>query len=86
VEIKGNSDDAHVYLSIYNTGLGIPEADLPNIFDQFYRVEKSRSVEFGGVGLGLTIVKRIIELHGGEIMAYSELGKWTRMDLIFPLE
>jgi len=86
VEINGRSSDSLVYLYISNTGTGIPEADLPNIFDQFYRLEKSRSVEFGGVGLGLTIVKRIIELHGGKIEAESDPGKWTRMNIIFPRE
>jgi two-component system, OmpR family, sensor kinase len=84
VEISGRSSDSHIYLSVGNTGAGIPEADLPSIFDQFYRLEKSRSVEFGGVGLGLTIVKRIIELHGGKIEAESEPGKWTRMLITLP--
>lgn len=58
-------------LEISNTGKLIPEESLPHVFDQFYRVEKSRSTEFGGSGLGLTIVKHIVELHQGHISAHN---------------
>jgi len=64
-------------IAISNSGRNIPAEDLPNIFNQFYRVEKSRAIQFGGSGLGLTIVKRIIELHGGTITATSKDGKTT---------
>jgi signal transduction histidine kinase len=86
IEIKGSLTDSQVCLSVGNTGAGIPEAELPHIFDQFYRLEKSRSAAFGGVGLGLTIVKRIVELHGGNVTAYSAPGQWTRMDILFARE
>jgi two-component system OmpR family sensor kinase len=69
---------------IINTGEEIPEEDLPHIFTQFYRVEKSRSAQYGGTGLGLTIVKKIIELHGGTIKAESGDGK-TQFTISLPL-
>lgn len=72
-EKKGGS----VLISIVNTGKEIPADDLQNVFKQFYRVEKSRSKKYGGTGLGLTIVKRIIELHGGTIWLESGNQKTT---------
>ena len=74
-----------MHFSVYNTGAGIPETDLTRVFDQFYRVEKSRSIMYGGSGLGLTIVKNIVELHGGSIRADSSFGEWTRMDVTLPV-
>jgi len=63
-------------IEIANTGSSIPEESLPHLFDQFYRVEKSRSSEYGGSGLGLTIVKHIVELHKGQITVHnSPAGK-----------
>jgi two-component system, OmpR family, sensor kinase len=83
--IGANVEKPHIHLSVYNTGPGIPEKDLPRIFDQFYRVETSRSPRYGGSGLGLTIVKSIVELHGGHVMATSCFGEWTRIDVNLPL-
>ena len=71
-------------MSLFNTGAGIPAADLDRVFDQFYRVEKSRSAEYGGSGLGLSIVKRIIELHGGRIDIESEPSAGTRVNIFIP--
>jgi two-component system OmpR family sensor kinase len=71
-------------MSLFNTGTGIPAADLDRVFVQFYRVEKSRSAEYGGAGLGLSIVKRIIELHGGRIDIASEASSWTRVNIFLP--
>ncbi len=73
-----------VLLEIFNTGPGIPERELNKLFDQFYRVEKSRSTNYGGSGLGLTIVKRIVELHHGCIEITSEYGHWVRVSLLLP--
>jgi len=72
-------------LTISNTGPEIPGDDLPRIFDQFYRVEKSRSQAFGGAGLGLTIVRRIVELHEGSIEMKSRDG-WTTCSITLPLD
>ncbi len=74
----------NVYITVTNTGVGIPADDLEKIFAQFYRVEKSRSQRYGGSGLGLTIVRRIIMLHGGSIRMESDPNAWTRAIIRLP--
>ncbi|MUK89215.1 HAMP domain-containing protein [Ornithinibacillus sp. L9] len=66
---------------ISDSGEGIPEKDLPHIFERLYRVEKSRSRASGGKGFGLAIAKEIVESHGGEIEVHSELGKGTTITI-----
>lgn len=74
-----------VEVSVADTGEGIPAEDLPNIFERFYRVDKSRARATGGGGLGLTIAKRLIEAHGGKIEVQSELGKGSRFSFTVPV-
>ena len=74
-----------VEVSAADTGEGIPPADLPHIFERFYRVDKSRSRATGGTGLGLTIAKRLVEAHGGKIEVQSELGKGSRFIFTVPV-
>ena len=69
--------------SVQDTGIGIPEEELPFIFDKFYRVDKSRPSTQGGTGLGLNIAKSLVELHGGRIGAKSEPGRGT--EILFEL-
>jgi signal transduction histidine kinase len=71
-------------IEIYNRGQGIPTKELKQVFKQFYRVEKSRSTTLGGSGLGLTIVKRIVELHHGTIELTSEPEQWVRIRVVLP--
>jgi signal transduction histidine kinase len=81
IEITAQAKNNNVCFSVFNTGKGIPKKDIDRVFEQFYRVEKSRSLHYGGSGLGLTIAKRIIELHGGSITIESEPGSWTRVNI-----
>lgn len=73
-------------LSVADQGIGIPEADLPHIFDRFYTIDKARSRKFGGAGLGLSIVKAIIQKHRGEISVFSKLGQGTTFTIRLPLK
>ncbi|AIQ68836.1 sensor histidine kinase [Paenibacillus graminis] len=68
---------------VEDTGIGIPEAELPYIFDRFYRVEKSRSRQYGGTGLGLSIVNKLVELLDGSIRITSKAGAGTRCEVKF---
>ena len=79
-------NDSQIEIRISDTGVGIPPADLPHVFEQFYRVEKARSRETGGTGLGLSIVKHIITLHGGSVKAESVFGKGTTFILRLPAQ
>ena len=74
-----------VRISVADQGVGIPEADVPRIFERFYRSDKARSRELGGTGLGLSIVKHIVQLHGGTVEAESELGKGTTISVVLPV-
>ncbi|ASK61336.1 hypothetical protein CFK37_03685 [Virgibacillus phasianinus] len=79
------NDKNSVHVIIEDTGIGIPENDLPLIFERFHRVEKSRSRDMGGTGLGLAIVKNLVELQNGTIAVDSQLGKGTIFRLSFPI-
>jgi signal transduction histidine kinase len=73
-----------VQVTVSDTGDGIPAADLPHIFERFYRGEKSRSRQTGGSGLGLAIARGIVRAHGGEIRAESEAGRGARFTFTLP--
>ena len=84
ITITATSSGSQIEIRISDTGVGIPPADLPHVFEQFYRVEKARSRETGGTGLGLSIVKHIITLHGGWVEAESDFGKGATILLRLP--
>ena len=85
ISVTARQQERWVEVSVIDTGEGIPAEDLPNIFERFYRVDKSRARATGGSGLGLTIAKRLVEAHGGKIEAQSELGKGSCFSFTVPI-
>ena len=86
VEIELEARDGHAVASVLDSGIGIGAADLPHVFDRFWRADKARSREEGGAGLGLSIAKWIVEMHGGNISVRSELGKGSVFEIRVPIE
>jgi signal transduction histidine kinase len=84
IKIGLRKTDKDVIISISDNGVGIPKDDLPRIFERFYRVDKTRSRDMGGSGLGLSIVKHILELHKSTIKVESEEGKGTKFEFNLP--
>jgi signal transduction histidine kinase len=82
VKVSVFSEDGRIRIEVVDNGDGISPEDLPHVFERFYRGEKSRSRATGGAGLGLSIVKGIVEAHGGTISVESTQGKETRFCLI----
>ncbi len=72
-------------VTVADTGMGIPEEDLPNIFERFYRVDKSHSRSIGGTGLGLAITKGSVQMHKGTIKAESRVGEGTEFEIRIPI-
>ncbi len=77
-------NDKKIFVSVYNEGDGIPEEDLPFVFERFYKADKSRGLDAAGLGLGLYICKAIIDAHGEEIWVKSERGK--NCEFVFTLQ
>jgi two-component system phosphate regulon sensor histidine kinase PhoR len=84
ITLRTKQDGADIIAEVQDTGIGIDVADLPHIFEPFYRVDQARSAAKGGTGLGLTIVKKIIEIHKASIKVESTSGHGSRFRIIFP--
>jgi len=84
VRVEARCIEKNIVVSVSDTGIGIPAEDLNRIFERFYRVSKGRSRETGGAGVGLALVKHIVELHGGRVWAESEVGRGTRVLFTLP--
>jgi len=84
VYISRMYDELHVKVS--DTGIGVPQEDIPRLTERFFRVDKARSREMGGTGLGLSIANEIIEVHQGAMNISSELGKGTDVLIRLPIE
>ncbi len=85
VRISLNADHSFFYLTISDSGIGIPSGAEEKIFDRFYRVDKSHSKEIGGTGLGLAIVKSAITMHKGAIRVVSNVGEGSTLSIRIPL-
>ena len=84
VMLRTSEDEACALLEVIDTGVGIPEASLPLVFDRFYRADEARSRDDGGAGLGLSIVKSICSMHGADIEVSSQAGKGSCFRVRFP--
>ena len=84
IQIRLALDDSGCMLEVKDNGPGIPRAEIQRLFDRFYRIDKARSREIGGSGLGLSICKSICEGHGGRIEAESDLGRGSIFRVTLP--
>jgi signal transduction histidine kinase/DNA-binding response OmpR family regulator len=85
VSVALSSSDGEVEVAVSDTGIGIPAEALPKIFDRFYQVDSSSTRRYGGIGLGLAIVREIIQAHGSTIAASSSVGEGTTFRFRLPL-
>ena len=84
IDMTVGTSGKNVFVRVTDNGIGIPEKDLPRLFDRFYRVDKARSRESGGTGLGLSIAQEILNQHKGSIEISSEYGKGTSVLITMP--
>jgi signal transduction histidine kinase len=85
ITLAATADADRVYLQVRDTGVGIPAADLPYVFERFYRGDKARNTATGESGLGLAIARSLVEAHGGAITVHSEEGKGTTFTIALPM-
>jgi two-component system, OmpR family, phosphate regulon sensor histidine kinase PhoR len=84
VTVRAAGEGAMVRISVHDSGIGIPQKDLPRLFERFYRVDEARSRDAGGTGLGLSIVKHIVQAHGGSISVGSTTGVGSVFSFTLP--
>jgi two-component system sensor histidine kinase SenX3 len=85
VDVDVHADGGQVVLAVHDRGMGIPGRDLERVFERFYRVDKARSRETGGSGLGLSIVRHVMANHGGQVSVASVEGEGSTFTLRVPL-
>ncbi len=85
VIIRGEQKPEYVTVTVQDDGLGIPAKDLPHIFDRFYQVESHLTRRHGGMGLGLSVAKVMVEMHGGRIWAESKEGEGSTFTFLLPI-
>lgn len=85
IAVSAETSGDEIILTVSDTGIGIPKADQPRIFERFYRVDVARSREAGGTGLGLAIAKHLVEVHGGRLWVDSEVGRGSQFHFSVPI-
>ena len=83
--IINESNHNSVCIKVRDTGVGIPEDELPKLFDRFYQVDSSHTREHEGTGIGLALTKELVELHRGKINVNSKEDEWTEFIITLPL-
>lgn len=84
ITVNARENERAVSISVSDTGIGVPQGDVPRIFERFYRVDRARSRELGGTGLGLAIVKDIMDSHGGTISVQTRVNEGSTFTVTFP--
>jgi two-component system sensor histidine kinase ResE len=82
--VKVRSNEYGVKFDVIDTGSGIPEEDLPYVFERFYKTDKARTRARGGTGLGLAIAKNIVDAHKGQISVHSKIDEGTTFSFFIP--
>jgi two-component system phosphate regulon sensor histidine kinase PhoR len=85
VAVRWSTSEGQAVVEVEDSGIGIPERDLPRLFERFYRVDKARARELGGTGLGLSIVKHLVQAMGGDVGVRSAVGRGTTFTVKLPL-
>ncbi|MEJ2555476.1 MAG: GAF domain-containing sensor histidine kinase [Anaerolineae bacterium] len=85
VQVSAQRKGEELWISVMDTGIGIPERDYDRIFDRFYQVEPSLTRRYEGMGLGLSVAKSMVELHSGRIWVESVVGKGSRFTVVLPI-